>query len=37
MQQVTSLQQIETFINENGEMVIGKNDKNNVIIMSMER
>ena len=36
MQQVTSLQQIETFINENGEMVIGKNDKNNVIIMSME-
>ena len=36
MQQVTSLQQIETFINQNGEMVIGKNNKNNVVIMSME-
>ena len=36
MQQVTSFQEIETFINQNGEMVIGKNSKNNVIIMSME-
>ncbi len=36
MQQVTSLQQIETFINQNGEMVIGKNNKNNVVVMSME-
>lgn len=36
MQQVTSLQEIETFINQNGEMVIGKNSKNDVIIMSME-
>ncbi len=36
MQQVTSLQEIETFINQNGEMVIGKNSKNNVIVMSME-
>lgn len=36
MQQVTSLQQIETFINQNGEMVIGKNSKNNVVVMSME-
>ena len=36
MQQVTSLQDIETFINENGEVVIGKNSENNVIIMSME-
>ncbi len=36
MQQVTSLQEIETFINQNGEMIIGKNSKNNVIIMSME-
>ena len=35
MQQVTSLQDIETFINENGEVVIGKNSENNVIIMSM--
>lgn len=36
MQQVTSLQEIETVINQNGEMVIGKNNKNNVIVMSME-
>ena len=36
MKQVTSLQQIETFINKNGEMVIGKNSKNNIVIMSME-
>ena len=36
MQQVTSLKEIETFINQNGEMIIGKNSKNNVIIMSME-
>ena len=36
MQQVTSLQQIEKFINQNGEMVIGKNNKNNVVVMSME-
>ena len=36
MQQVTSLKDIETFINENGEVVIGKNSENNVIIMSME-
>ena len=36
MQQVTSLQQIKTFINQNGEMVIGKNKKNDVVVMSME-
>lgn len=36
MQQVTSLQEIETVINQNGEMVISKNNKNNVIVMSME-
>lgn len=36
LQQVTSLQEIETVINQNGEMVIGKNNKNNVIVMSME-
>ena len=36
IQQVTSLQQIEAFINQNGEMVIGKNSKNNVVVMSME-
>lgn len=36
MQQVTSLKEIESVINENGEMVISKNDTNNVIMMSME-
>lgn len=36
MQQVTSIKEIETVINQNGEMVIGKNNKNNVIVMSME-
>ena len=36
MQQVTSIQDIETIINQNGEMVIGKNNKNNVIVMSIE-
>lgn len=36
MQQVTSLEEIENVINQNGEMVIGKNSKNNVIVMSME-
>lgn len=36
MQRVTSIKEIETAINENGEMVISKNKKNNVIVMSME-
>ena len=36
MQQVRNIKEIETALNENGEMVIGKNNKNNVIVMSME-
>lgn len=36
MQQVNSIKEIETALNENGEMVIGKNKKNNVVVMSME-
>lgn len=36
MQQVRSLKELEIAINQNGEMVIGKNNKNNVIVMSME-
>lgn len=36
MQQVNSIQEIETAINENGEMIIAKNSKNNVIVMSIE-
>lgn len=35
MQQVTDIQQLETAINQNGEMVISK-DNNNIIIMNME-
>ena len=36
MQQVTSIREIEMAIKKNGEMVIGKNKKNNVIVMSMD-
>ena len=36
MQQITNLQEIEKVIDQNGEMVIGKNNKNKVIVMSME-
>ena len=36
MRQVNSIREIEEFLDENGEMVIGKNNKNNVVIMSME-
>lgn len=36
MQQVTNLQELETAVNLNGEMVISKNNRNNMIIMSME-
>lgn len=36
MQQVRNIKEIETALNENGEMVIRKNNKNNVIVMSME-
>jgi len=35
MQHVTTIQQLETAINQNGEMVISK-DNNNIIIMNME-
>lgn len=36
MRQVTNIQEIETAVNEYGEIVISKNNKNNVIVMSME-
>ena len=36
MQHVTNIKDLETAINLNGEMVVTKNSKNNVIIMSME-
>ena len=35
MQQLTNIQAIETAVNEYGEIVISKNSKNNVIVMSM--
>ena len=36
MMQLTNIQEIETAINEYGEIVISKNNKNDVIVMSME-
>ena len=36
MQQLTNIQELEMAIDKNGEMVVSKNSKNNVIIMSME-
>lgn len=36
MRQLTNIQEIETAINEYGEIVISKNNKNDVIVMSME-
>lgn len=36
MQQLTSIQEIETAINEYGEIVISRNKKNDVVVMSME-
>ena len=36
MQQLTNLKEIENAINEYGEIVVSKNSKNNVVIMSME-
>lgn len=36
MQQEINIQEIETAINQYGEIVVSKNNKNNVIVMSME-
>ena len=36
MKQVSNLQELETAVNLNGEMVVSKNDRNKIIIMSME-
>lgn len=36
MQQLTNLQELEMAVNLNGEVVVTKNDKNNVILMSTE-
>ena len=37
MQQVTNLQNIKTAVNQYGEVVVSKNSKNNVVVMSMEK
>ena len=36
MQQLTNLQELEMAVNLNGEVVVTKKNKNNVILMSME-
>ena len=36
MQQLTNLQELEMAVNLNGEVVVTKNNKKNVILMSME-
>ena len=36
MLQLTNLQELEMAVNLNGEVVVTKNNKNNVILMSME-
>jgi len=36
MRQVSNIQEIEEFLDENDELVIKKNNKNDMIIMSME-
>lgn len=37
MQQATNLKEIETYISQNGEMVIGKSNKNNLMVMNIEK
>ena len=36
MQQLTNIQAIETAIDQYGEIVLSRNSKNNVVVMSME-
>ena len=36
MQQLTNIKEIETAVNQYGEIVVSKNSKNNVVLMSME-
>lgn len=36
MQQLTNLKEIETAVDQYGEIVISKNNKNDVVVMSME-
>lgn len=36
MQRLTNLKEIETAVNQYGEIVVSRNNKNNVVVMSME-
>ena len=36
MQILTNLKELETAVNQYGEIVVSKNNKNNVVVMSME-
>ncbi len=36
MQQLTNIKELETAVNQYGEIVVRKNKKNNVVVMSME-
>ena len=36
MIQVTNIQDLKTAVNQYGEIVVSKNSKNNVVVMSME-
>ena len=36
MQQVTNIKELETVVNQNGEMVVSKNSRNDIVVMSME-
>ena len=36
MQQLTNLKELETAVNQYGEIVVSKNSKNDVVVMSME-
>ena len=36
MQQVTNIKELETVVKQNGEMVVSKDSRNNIVVMSME-
>lgn len=36
MQQLKNLEEIESAVNQYGEIVVSKNSRNNVVVMSME-
>lgn len=36
MQRVTNFQELETIVDQNGKMIVMRNNKNNVVVMSIE-